>query len=193
MADCFAAHGLQWGFPGGSDSKESTCQSRRPGSHSWVRKIPWQREWLPTPIFLPGESHRQRSLEGYSPCGQQALDMTKRLTYTIMSHWLYLIHEIKSLGSSFRLTAQGSRHPELLAVLRTCDTFTQICTTWPKLLSGIFSINSYFNFSFNRAIISFLLITIAHFHVNFLTNVSLYAQNLYSISLTFPICCRMSE
>ena len=33
----------------------------------WVRKIPWRREWLPTPVFLPGESHGQRSLEGHGP------------------------------------------------------------------------------------------------------------------------------
>ena len=32
----------------------------------WVRKIPWRRQWLPTPVFLPGESHGQRSLAGYS-------------------------------------------------------------------------------------------------------------------------------
>ena len=33
----------------------------------WVGKIPWRRAWQPTPIFLPGESHGQRSLAGYSP------------------------------------------------------------------------------------------------------------------------------
>ena len=33
-----------------------------------VRKIPWRREWQPTPVFWPGESHGQRSLAGYSPC-----------------------------------------------------------------------------------------------------------------------------
>ena len=33
----------------------------------WVRKIPWRRKWLLTPIFLPGESHGQRSLAAYSP------------------------------------------------------------------------------------------------------------------------------
>ena len=37
----------------------------RAGFNPWVRKIPWRREWLPTPIFLPGESHGQRSLVGY--------------------------------------------------------------------------------------------------------------------------------
>ena len=33
----------------------------------WVGKIPWRRAWQPTPVFLPGESHGQRSLAGYSP------------------------------------------------------------------------------------------------------------------------------
>ena len=35
----------------------------------WVRKIPWRRKWQPTPVFLPGESHGQRSLAVYSPWG----------------------------------------------------------------------------------------------------------------------------
>jgi len=45
-----------------------------------VRKIPWRREWLLTPVFLPGKSHRQRSLEGYSPWGCKELDTIERLT-----------------------------------------------------------------------------------------------------------------
>ena len=49
-------------------------QCRRSGFDPWVRKIPWRREWQPTPVFLPGESHGQRSLEGYSPCGCKELD-----------------------------------------------------------------------------------------------------------------------
>ena len=39
--------------------------------HSWVRKIPWRRKWQTTPVFLPGESHGQRSLAGYSPRGRK--------------------------------------------------------------------------------------------------------------------------
>ena len=39
----------------------------RPGFDPWVRKIPWRREWQPTPILLPGESHGWRILVGYSP------------------------------------------------------------------------------------------------------------------------------
>jgi len=34
---------------------------------AWVGKIPWRREWQPTPIFLPREFHGQRNLVGYSP------------------------------------------------------------------------------------------------------------------------------
>ena len=37
----------------------------------WVRKIPWRRAWQPTPVFLPEESHGQRSLVGYSPWGRR--------------------------------------------------------------------------------------------------------------------------
>ena len=37
----------------------------------WVGKIPWKRERPPTPVFLPGESHGQRSLAGYSPWGHR--------------------------------------------------------------------------------------------------------------------------
>ena len=46
-------------------------QCERPGFNPWVRKIPWRREWQPTPVFLPGESHGQRSLVGYSPWGRR--------------------------------------------------------------------------------------------------------------------------
>ena len=35
----------------------------------WVEKIPWRRPWQPTPVFLPGESHGQRSQVGYCPQG----------------------------------------------------------------------------------------------------------------------------
>ena len=53
---------------GGSDSKVSACNAGDPGFNPWVGKIPWRRERLPAPVFLPGESHGQRSLAGYRPC-----------------------------------------------------------------------------------------------------------------------------
>ena len=48
--------------------------------NAWVGKMPWRREWLPTPVFLPGEYHGQRSLAGYSPQGRKESDITERLT-----------------------------------------------------------------------------------------------------------------
>ena len=44
-------------------------QCGRPGFDPWVRKIPWRRERLPTPVFLLGELHGQRNLVGYGPRG----------------------------------------------------------------------------------------------------------------------------
>ena len=49
----------------------------RRGFDTWVRKIPWRRKWQPTPVFLPGESHGQRRLAGYSPQGHTKSDMTE--------------------------------------------------------------------------------------------------------------------
>ena len=43
----------------------------RLGFDPWVEKTPWRRAWQPTPAFLPGESHGQRSLAGYSPWGRR--------------------------------------------------------------------------------------------------------------------------
>ena len=71
------------GFPGGTSGKELACQCRRckrPGFNSWVRKIPWRRAWQCTPVFLPGESHGQRSLVGYGPWGRKELDTNDRLS-----------------------------------------------------------------------------------------------------------------
>jgi len=42
-------------------------------------KILWRREWEPTPVFLPGESHGQRSLAGYGSEGHKELDMTEAI------------------------------------------------------------------------------------------------------------------
>ena len=49
-------------------------KKKRHRFNSWVRKIPWRRVWQSTPGFLPGESHGQRSLEGYSSQGHKESD-----------------------------------------------------------------------------------------------------------------------
>ena len=45
---------------------------RRSRFHPWAGKIPWRRKWPPTPVFLPGESHEQRSLADYTPWGRKS-------------------------------------------------------------------------------------------------------------------------
>ena len=60
--------------------KKPACQCRRHRRHGfnpWVRKIPWRRAWWLTPVFLPGGSHGQRSLAGYSPWGRKEWDLTE--------------------------------------------------------------------------------------------------------------------
>ena len=60
---------LGWGLPRWHSGKEPTCQCRRHqrrGFDPRVGKLPWRRKWQSTPVFLPGKSHGQRSLVGYS-------------------------------------------------------------------------------------------------------------------------------
>ena len=70
MTEQLSTHWLD--FPSGTSGKVPACQCRRHkrrGFDPWVEKIPWRRKWQPTPLFLPGKSHGQRSLVGYSPQG----------------------------------------------------------------------------------------------------------------------------
>ena len=61
-------------------------QCGRPGSYPWVGKTPWRRAWQPTLVFLPGESHGQWSLGGYSPWGHKEPDMAERLSLSCFWH-----------------------------------------------------------------------------------------------------------
>ena len=70
-------------------------QCRRPGSDPWIRKIPWRRKWLPTPVFLPGESHRQRSLATLHGVAK---------SWARLSDWHFHFSECSTLiASSFRI------------------------------------------------------------------------------------------
>ena len=69
----------RWGFPKAhayQDRRHKRCRF-----DPWVGKIPWRRQWQPTPLFLPGKFHGQRSLAGYSLWGCKELNMTERLNY----------------------------------------------------------------------------------------------------------------
>ena len=65
---------------GGSSGKEPARQCSRHegcGFHSWVGKMSRRRKWQPPSVFLPGESHGQRSLAGYHPLGCKESDTTE--------------------------------------------------------------------------------------------------------------------
>ena len=72
-----ATHTSILGLPWWLSWQRICLQCGRPGFDPWVGRIPWRRAWQPIPVFLPGESHGQRSLLGYSPWGCK--DMTERL------------------------------------------------------------------------------------------------------------------
>ena len=72
--------GLPWWLSG----KVSACQCKRHRFDLWVRKIPWKRKWQPTPVFLPGKSHGQRSLAGYSAWGCKDSDTTELLNNSVV-------------------------------------------------------------------------------------------------------------
>ena len=68
------------GLPWWLRQQKICLQCKRPGFNPWIRKIPWRREWQPTPVLLPGESHGHSSLAGDSPWCCKELDMTEQLT-----------------------------------------------------------------------------------------------------------------
>ena len=79
-------------------------QCRRPGFDPLVGKILWRRAWQPTPVFLPGESHGQRSLVGYS---HKESDMTEQLTLSLFLP----VHSNVTLNKSVNLS--GPQHPSI--------------------------------------------------------------------------------
>ena len=86
------------GFPGGTSDKELTCQCRRHkrlGFSLWVGKMPWRRAWQPTQVFLPRESHGQRSLVGYSPWGHKWLDTTEATSHLCTKQVEYLFSSVQ--------------------------------------------------------------------------------------------------
>ena len=98
---------------GGASGTESACPGRRPkrcGFYPSVGKIPWRRAWQPTPVFLPGESHGQRSLAIYSPWGHKESDTTVVIKHACV-HRQYSISRKGDCvsGSSYRKVEAGRK------------------------------------------------------------------------------------
>ena len=108
----------------GSDGKESGCPWRRYRRHRinpWVGKIPWKSKWQPTPVFLSGKLHGQRSPVVYSPWGHKESDMTERLTL-LSSLWQIIIVYIGSVTFYQNIKYLFKTHKEA--------EFRQWCAWW---------------------------------------------------------------
>ena len=87
----------------------------------WVGKTPWRRKWQPTPVFLPGKSHGQRSLVGYSVWGRKESDTNEHAWMQIMGLW-----EVFSLFffSQHLLLTFLMSHDSVVALFQTQSSFT---------------------------------------------------------------------
>ena len=94
----------------------------RPGFNPWLRKIPWRRQWPPSPVLLPRKFHGWRSLVGYSPWSRKESDMIE---------WLHLLslktHDQVRNPVIFYLQQRNWRwhRPQLPHMLKA-DTFTKL-------------------------------------------------------------------
>ena len=106
--------------PGGLQSMESLRVR-----HDWATSLSlstfmhWRRKWQPTPVFLPGESHGQRSLVGCSPWGRTELDRTEA-TMDREAWWAAVHGVAQSWTGLKRLSSSSSSSKPLLIMLGTC-------------------------------------------------------------------------
>ena len=102
--------------------KEPACQRRRCRRcelEHWVGKIPWRREWQPTPVVLPRESNGQRSLEGYILWGFKEWDMTEHGCACARAH------------------THTHTHTHTLTLQYSCQENSMDRGTWQAMIHGI--------------------------------------------------------
>ena len=104
---------------------------RRCRLYPWFRKIPWRKKWQTTPVFLPGKSHGQRSLVGYSPWGCKRSDKIK---------WLRIHSDLEMENYSLiHQSVPGNSNDA--AIFVDCLVFpTVLCLLQPKCLSVSFTL-----------------------------------------------------
>ena len=109
----------------------------------WVRKIPWRRKWQPTPLFLPRESHRWRSLADYSLWGCREADRTEQLHFfTTSTTW-----EACDVHNS-PLNALGKIYYITLYLYIEREAVKAMIKQWGKTLQQVNLGKGYIQFSF---------------------------------------------
>ena len=108
----------------GTSGKEPACQlrrCRRRGFNSWVGKLPWRRAWQPTPVFLPGESHGQRSLVTVHWVSENRTQLKRLGTHAHMI-----------IQASFGLWVHQGQGPKLLGEVRKAPA--QVGLVWDSVI-----------------------------------------------------------
>ena len=109
-------------FPRGSAVKNPPCPCRRQRRRRfdpWVWKIPWRRAWQPTPIFLPGEPHRQRSPVGYGPQGGTESDSTEASWHGSTGASLLCVANLSGSSRPVNTSPHGPAFPTICALALT--------------------------------------------------------------------------
>ena len=149
------------GLPRWLSGKEFACKSRRCrrlGFNPWVQKIPWRRKWQPTPVFLPRESHGQRSLVGCSPWGHKESDMTDfHFILTVNLSWDCLLSSApKPHVARGHLRGHRFRSYYFCWVLRAPDMLGR--WRWPSLCTLELQYHCHSNAFMDRAASDFIFL-----------------------------------
>ena len=86
------------------------------GSVPGSGRSPGGRDWQPTPVFLPGESHEQRSLVGYSPQGHKELDMTEVSEHAHM-HTTSTLQSLPPCSAKSLIFTAKQEHPQFVVAI----------------------------------------------------------------------------
>ena len=156
------------GFPGGSDSKESTCSWE-----TWVL-IPGKGDGYPLQILQPAESRGQRSLESYSPWGCKELDTTEQLTHT------HTHTHTRGQRSLVRHNWATNTHTGILTHIHDSFKWNELSIHVPKSLSEQLRIHHFLLYNW--------LIFISFYHLNLMFISILY---LYFDSLLISLCSHL--
>ena len=137
------------GFQGGASGKEPTCLCRRCTRRTfnpWVANIPWRRAWKPTPVFLPGESHGQRSLVG-TVHGVAKSDTTEGLINTAQPNYkVFILSHSASQSSHLWLFLLGPERQQELCLVPHCVLLPDLTLGLCKItLQGTSSYTKYFD------------------------------------------------
>ena len=80
------AAALHWASVVSQMVKNPPCQCRRPRFDPWVGKLPWRKEWQPTPVFLTGHFHGQRSFRAIVHRVPKCQTWLSNLTLSLLQH-----------------------------------------------------------------------------------------------------------